>query len=92
MARVTLESLYQLVESNHAEVTTRLGAVEVQVKTTNGRVKDLEREQIKRLAVEEYKASTDAKKTDKRRFDTTTLIQILLLFATFVAALWWLRG
>lgn len=47
----TNAALLAEMRANHAEVTTRLGAVERQVRITNGRVTKLENDKIARDAV-----------------------------------------
>ncbi len=81
----TNNDIARLISANHQEVTSRLEAVEIQVKLTNGRVKDLERKEIGREAVASYKAL----EVDKRRFDTTTLISVVVAIGTILGALWW---
>lgn len=55
MSTPTNLDIAKLIGTNHEEVQERLKRVEEQVKLTNGRVRDLERVQLKNDAVEEYK-------------------------------------
>lgn len=56
MANPTNADIIGEIRSNHAEVTTRLKAVEDQVKKTNGRVTALETFKTSLEAVDDYKA------------------------------------
>lgn len=85
---LTNKDIADLINANHTEVTKRLTAVEEQVKQTNGRVRALEKAEIGREAVAEYKA----KQTEGRRFDITTFIAIIAAIAMIIGALWWLRA
>ena len=81
----TNNDIARLITANHQEVTARLEAVEVQVKLTNGRVKELERKEIGREAVATYRAS----EVDKKRFDVSTIISLVVALGTVIGALWW---
>jgi hypothetical protein len=77
--------LATLIDQNHKELKERLKGVEEQVIRTNGRLKDLERKEIGREAIEIYKSG----QLNKRQFDVTTIISILVAIGTIVGALWW---
>lgn len=79
----TNSELAELINSNHKEVTDRLGRVEAQVKLTNGRVKELERVKIAEDAVNAYK---DKVQNDKH-WDVNTLLTILLVIGTLAGAI-----
>lgn len=84
---ISNSDLANLIKANHEEMNGRLKAVEDQVRLTNGRVKDLEKAEVGRKAVEEYKAN----QSDKRRFDITTIILLAGAAASFIAGLWWVK-
>lgn len=85
---LTNKDIAELIKTNHNEVTKRLSAVEDQVKLTNGRVRALEKVEIGREAIANYRA----KQTEGRRFDITTLITMIMATSAIIGALWWLRG
>lgn len=85
---LTNKDIADLISANHSEVTSRLAGVEEQVKLTNGRVRALERAEIGREAIADYKA----KQTEGRRFDVTTAIAIVAAVAMIIGALWWLKA
>ena len=58
MAEPTNSDIIGEIRSNHAEVTTRLSAVENQVRVTNGQVRRNTEWISNQKAVEKYKAST----------------------------------
>lgn len=86
MPTLSNAELAAIITRNHHEVTEWLGRVENQVKLTNGRVKELERKEIGREAVNQYK---NREKSDKR-FDVTTLIAVGLLLATIAGVIVWI--
>lgn len=65
----TNTDIMRFIEQNHGEVINRLSAVELQVKLTNGRVKDLEVKREREDAVDEYK-----KKNVKPSFNWWSLV------------------
>lgn len=84
---LTNSDLATLIKSNHDEMSNRMRAVEDQVKQTNGRVKDLEKQEIERQAVDRYKKDN----SEKRRYDLTTVITIVIAAGTVIGAMWWTR-
>jgi hypothetical protein len=91
----TNRDIVDLVIANHKETSDRLGAVETQVKYTNGRVKALETRAAQYDAVEEYKnkvaqqpvPATAVKVETSTTWDWKTVLAIILTLATAVAAL-----
>jgi hypothetical protein len=82
---ITNNDLENQLTVNHKEVTDRLNTIENQVKLTNGRVKELERKEIGRDAVDIYKAA----QTNDHRWDVTTVISVIVALASIIGALWW---
>jgi Mg-chelatase subunit ChlD len=91
----TLITMQVEAEHQHTEVTSRLCAVEEQVKHTNGRVKKLETQQERAEAVEEYKknnppANVSVQTTNVTNIDWQKiilgLVGVLTVALTIVAA------
>jgi len=79
MTMPTNATLAKQIEQNHAEIKDRLEGVEKQVLLTNGRVKDLERKDIAREAVLEYKAKEKVDRKDNRAYTLSILLTIATL-------------
>ena len=81
------------IRANHAEVTVRLGAVEKQVRKTNGRVATLETWKSKSDAVAEYKANqpvvqnAETVNIKTKWYETPEGRQIFLAVAGLITAL-----
>jgi TolA-binding protein len=89
----TNREIVDLITRQHIEVTERLGAVEEQVKYTNGRVRALETRAIESDAVEKYKREQEVKQPIQQvkveannQWDWKTVLAILLTLATGIAA------
>lgn len=93
MPEPTNSELLSEIRSNHAEVTVRLGAVEKQVKKTNGRVTTLETWKSKSDAIDEYKKSQPVVQNAEtvnfktRWYETLEGRQIFLAVAGLITAL-----
>lgn len=76
MATPTLKTIEKLINANHAEVQTRLMAVEEQVKLTNGRVKALETAEEVAKGVERYKKEIEAQTSSNPKVDWSKWISL----------------
>ena len=78
-------TLQTMIQNNHAEVRDRLTAVEAQVKLTNGRVRQLEKDKAGQEAVEAYILKQKANR--QTRFGNRIAWATLVVGA--LGALWW---
>lgn len=76
--------------ANHAEVQSRLGAVEEQVKLTNGRVKALETAEAVAKGISDFRASQEAQSGSNLKRVSLVMVWAVPLAVFLVEAFIWL--
>lgn len=85
----TLSDIRNLILDNHKEVQTRLGAVEEQVRLTNGRVKALETDAAVMKGIENYKAEQEAQSGSNLKRLSQIMVWLVPLLLAVAGALYW---
>ena len=83
----TLTDIRNLISANHAEVQIRLGAVEEQVRLTNGRVKALETAEAVAQGIADYKATQEAQSGSNPKVDWSKYFWIAVALAAALVAI-----